>query len=381
MKTYQIIGLNSPKQAERIQDRFYNAMGHTSNIAIDFEHSTIQLPEDIDSYTVSLISSFEQVSIVPREVVENYHIHEKDDHDHHHHEHAVAEGKNAQRNMLIVFSLNLIFSIGEFIFGTLFKSQALLSDAVHDLGDALSIGLAYFFEKISNRGVSSQYSYGYRRFSLLGALVTSVILIVGATLVIVNSIPVLFNPQPLNHQGVFWVAVGAILVNGFSAWLISRGESANEKLLNIHLFEDLFGWIVVLAMSILLNYKDWYILDPIFSMAIAGWILYVTIPEFLRISKFFLQAVPETIDADKLRESIQQLDGVNAISHFHIWSTDGQQHMMSLTITTTSESKQIQEGIKQEIRKIVLEHNISHITIEVLYDPDKLIEESISCAP
>lgn len=381
MKTYQIIGLNSPKQAERIQDRFYNAMGHTSNIAIDFEHSTIQLPEDIDSYTVSLISSFEQVSIVPREVVENYHIHEKDDHDHHHHEHAVAEGKNAQRNMLIVFSLNLIFSIGEFIFGTLFKSQALLSDAVHDLGDALSIGLAYFFEKISNRGVSSQYSYGYRRFSLLGALVTSVILIVGATLVIVNSIPVLFNPQPLNHQGVFWVAVGAILVNGFSAWLISRGESANEKLLNIHLFEDLFGWIVVLAMSILLNYKDWYILDPIFSMAIAGWILYVTIPEFLRISKIFLQAVPETIDADKLRESIQQLDGVNAISHFHIWSTDGQQHMMSLTITTTSESKQIQEGIKQEIRKIVLEHNISHITIEVLYDPDKLIEESISCDP
>lgn len=381
MKTYQIIGLNSPKQAERIQDRFYNAMGHTSNIAIDFEHSTIQLPEDIDSYTVSLISSFEQVSIVPREVVENYHIHEKDDHDHHHHEHAVAEGKNAQRNMLIVFSLNLIFSIGEFIFGTLFKSQALLSDAVHDLGDALSIGLAYFFEKISNRGVSSQYSYGYRRFSLLGALVTSVILIVGATLVIVNSIPVLFNPQPLNHQGVFWVAVGAILVNGFSAWLISRGESANEKLLNIHLFEDLFGWIVVLAMSILLNYKDWYILDPIFSMAIAGWILYVTIPEFLRISKIFLQAVPETIDADKLRESIQQLDGVNAISHFHIWSTNGQQHMMSLTITTTSESKQVQEGIKQEIRKIVLEHNISHITIEVLYDPDKLIEESISCAP
>lgn len=381
MKTYQIIGLNSPKQAERIQDRFYNAMGHTSNIAIDFEHSTIQLPEDIDSYTVSLISSFEQVSIVPREVVENYHIHEKDDHDHHHHEHAVAEGKNAQRNMLIVFSLNLIFSIGEFIFGTLFKSQALLSDAVHDLGDALSIGLAYFFEKISNRGVSSQYSYGNRRFSLLGALVTSVILIVGATLVIVNSIPVLFNPQPLNHQGVFWVAVGAILVNGFSAWLISRGESANEKLLNIHLFEDLFGWIVVLAMSILLNYKDWYILDPIFSMAIAGWILYVTIPEFLRISKIFLQAVPETIDADKLRESIQQLDGVNAISHFHIWSTDGQQHMMSLTITTTSESKQIQEGIKQEIRKIVLEHNISHITIEVLYDPDKLIEESISCDP
>lgn len=380
MDTYLLIGLKNSVQAKRIKGRFCDALGDSSKVTLDEEEATIELPKDIDPYIISLISSFEQVSIVLPETVENIQSQDSKTEDHHHsHEHAVGEGQQAQRNMLIVFFLNLFFSIAEFIFGALFNSQAILSDAVHDLGDAFSIGLAYFFEKISNKGASDQYSYGYRRFSLLGAFVTSVLLIIGAVLIIIQTIPVLFNPQPVNHQGVFWVAIGAILINGFSAWLMSRGQSANEKLMNIHLFEDLFGWIAVLIMSILLNFTDWYILDPILSLLIAAWILYVTIPEFIRISKLFLQAVPETVDAEKLRNSIQHLDHVQVISHFHIWSTDGQQHMMSLTVTTDSDSEFTQEKIKQGIRKIALEYHISHITIEILYDPEKLIQETISC--
>lgn len=379
MNTYHVIGLKNSQQAKRIKGRFCDALGDESKVSIDMDESTIQLPRSVDPYLISLISSFEQVSIVPPEANEAIHQHEDEGHHHHSHEHTMGEGKKAQRNMLIVFFLNLFFSIAEFIFGALFNSQAILSDAVHDLGDAFSIGLAYFFEKISNRGANNQYSYGYRRFSLLGALVTSVLLIVGAVLITVQTVPVLFNPQPINHQGVFWVAIGAIAINGFSAWLMSRGQSANEKLLNIHLFEDLFGWIAVLIMSILLNFTDWYILDPILSLVIAGWILYVTIPEFIRISKIFLQAVPENVDAEKLRNRIQMLNHVQVISHFHIWSTDGQQHMMSLTVTTDSDSEKTQEKIKQGIRRIALEYHISHITIEILYDPDKLIQESISC--
>lgn len=375
MNTYKIVGLSSLEQANRIKGRFCDALGDDTQVEIDLEHSKIQLPKTIDPYTISLISSFEQISIVDSEFVVN-----KQEEEHqHNHEHSVGEGKSAQRNMFVVFLLNFFFSIAEFVFGTIFNSQAILSDAVHDLGDALSIGLAYFFEKISNRSASSEYSYGYRRFSLLGALVTSVVLIVGGILIIINTIPALFNPQPVNHQGVFWVAIGAIGINGFSVWLMARGKSANEKLLNIHMLEDLVGWVAVLLMSIILNFTDWYILDPILSIAIALWILYMTIPEFINVSKLFLQAVPDSIDSDKLRNRIENLDNVQVISHFHIWSTDGQQHMMSLTVTTNSDNEKDQESIKQSIRQIALEDDISHITIEVLYDPDYLIKKSITC--
>lgn len=386
MKVYQVTGMKNEEQAKRIKGRFCDALGSKREVKMDLEKEQILLPESIDQKTISLISSFEQISIISLESAKELHLRQKDhyehthDHSHsHEHTHGIGEGGAAERNILIVFFLNLFFSIAEFFFGTIFNSRAILSDAVHDLGDAVSIGLAYIFEKISNRGASSEYSYGYRRFSLLGALVTSVLLIIGAILVILHTIPELLNPQPINQQGVFWVAIAAIVINGFSVWLMSQGDSANEKLLNIHLFEDLFGWVAVLLMSIVLHFTAWYILDPLLSLGIAIWILYMTIPEFFRISKIFLQAVPDNIDTDKLRKKIMEIECVHAISHFHIWSTDGKQHMMTLTIATDSDSDPIQEKIKQSIRKIVLKYDISHITIEVLYDPNQLINESISC--
>lgn len=385
MNNYHIVGLRSEKQAKRIRGRFCDALNihNHEDIYLDIEHSTIALPEDIRPYVISLISSFEQVSIVEskymKKIYEDEHEHKNDSDHGHTHDHSFGEGKSAERKMLIVFFLNLFFSIAEFFFGSIFSSQAILSDAVHDLGDAMSIGLAYFFEKISNKEATHEFSYGYRRFSLLGALVTSVVLIVGGTLIIIDTIPKLLSPSPVHHTGVFWVAVGAIMINGISVLLMSQGESANERLLNIHLFEDLFGWLLVLLMSIVLRYTDWYILDPLLSLAIAGWILYMTIPEFIRISKIFLQAVPDNINLNKLREDIEALEDIQVLSHFHIWSTDGDQHMMSLTVTTPSNSQHTHEQIKQKIRRLVLEYELSHITIEILYDPDELIKKSISC--
>src|SRR5699024_6140602 len=140
---------------------------------------------------------------------------------------------------------------------------------------------------------------------------------------------------------------------------------------------DLFGWILVLLMSIILRFTDWYILDPLLSLGIAGWIIYVTLPEFFRISKIFLQAVPEDINLNKLYDEVKIIDSIQAISHFHIWSIDGEQQMMTLIITTDLNSEAMQEEIKQEIRQIVLKYGISHITIEMLYDPDYIIKNSI----
>jgi len=369
MTVYKIIGINSSKQAKRIETRFYEVSGGDKNIKLDLEHSTISLPESISLHTISLISSFEQVSIIEleklikAEVLIDYNY--------------PRGAKTAEYKIFIVFLLNLFFSVVEFFFGTIFNSQAILSDAIHDLGDAMSIGLAYIFEKISNNSATREYSYGYRRFSLLGAFITSVFLLAGAILIVINTIPQLLEPSPVNYTGILWVALGAIILNSLSAWLMSKGKSANEKLLNIHLFEDLFGWILVLLMSIILRFTDWYILDPLLSLGIAGWIIYVTLPEFFRISKIFLQAVPEDINLNKLYDEVKIIDSIQAISHFHIWSIDGEQQMMTLIITTDLNSEAMQEEIKQEIRQIVLKYGISHITIEMLYDPDYIIKNSI----
>ncbi len=203
MYTYQIIGISSLKQAERIKERFSKLRRNNFHVEMNVKESTIHLSEEIDPYHIYLIRSFEQVTILP---LDEYHQLKQDDmHDGHYHEHDFGSGEKIERKMFIVFSLNFIFSIVEMIFETIFNSQAILSDAIHDFGDALSIGLAFFFEKISKKGANEEFSYGYRRFSLLGAFVTSLFLIVGSGLMIFHTIPELLYPTPINQTGVFWL--------------------------------------------------------------------------------------------------------------------------------------------------------------------------------
>ncbi len=132
-------------------------------------------------------------------------------------------------------------------------------------------------------------------------------------------------------------------------------------------------------MSIILRFTDWYILDPILSLLIAAWIIYNTLPEFIRILRVFLQAVPADINTERLSEKIAAIPSVHAISHMHIWSTDGQQHMMSLTVATASDQAVEYERIKQAIRLEALADHIYHVTIEILYDPQYLLKGLLSC--
>lgn len=186
---FQIIGLKSQQHANRVEQAFRNLLDGEQNLTVDYLHKQITLPASVDESLISMISSIEQVSIVQDARADNHtHSHEHGHHHHHHSHHHHHHGDHSvEKNMFIVFMLNLFFSVAEFVFGVLFNSQAILSDAVHDLGDAMSIGLAYIFEKISMKTSNAAYTYGYRRFSLLGALVTSTILITGAFIMIVNS--------------------------------------------------------------------------------------------------------------------------------------------------------------------------------------------------
>ena len=223
----------------------------------------------------------------------------------------------------LAFLLNLSFAIVEFIAGGIFGSSAVLADSVHDLGDAIAIGISAFLECISNREEDSHYTLGYKRFSLLGAMVTAVILMTGSGMVILENTVKLFHPQPVNEEGLLWLGIIAISVNVLASLVIRKGQTKNESILSLHFLEDTLGWVAVILMAIVLRFTDWYILDPLLSLAISFFILSKAIPHFWSTLRIFLDAVPEGVNIQKIKTDLAELDHVASINQLNLWTMDG----------------------------------------------------------
>lgn len=261
----------------------------------------------------------------------------------------------------------------EFFFGSLFNSVSIMSDAVHDLGDSISIGFAWFFQGYSEKQQDEQFTFGYNRFSLLGALITGVVLIGGSFFMIYRSIPRLIDPQPVNYSGMFWLSLVAIGLNGYAAWILSKGSSKNEGMLNLHMLEDLLGWIGVLVVSIVMNFTEAYRLDPILSILIALYILYKTVPEFFSTMKILLNGSPENVNVENLANSINNIPAVKDLSHFHIWSLDGEENALIVTVLIDSSDINKTREIKEEIAELAHTSGVKdHITIEITTSKDEL---------
>ncbi|MFO8070095.1 MAG: cation diffusion facilitator family transporter [Alkalibacterium sp.] len=375
MTEYKLNGLHCNKCSINLEEKLNQFTTHTK-VSVDYENSKLLLDEsDVDIDQIKKILEFEKITMSEMDdtnisseetqTVNDSHGHK---HGHHHGIESIMNQKTSKK-MMMVFSLNLIFSAGEFIFGFLFNSIAIMTDAVHDLGDALSIGLASYFEKISTKEANDQYSFGHLRFSLLGALITSVILLGGSIVVVFNAVPRFLNPESVNHEGMFWLSIAAIAANGFAAWLMSRGESRNESAINLHMIEDVLGWVGVLIVSIILNYTDWYILDPVLSIAIASFIIYKTWPLFKETVEIFLEATPKHLSRQKIEDTVLSVQGVTNVSHLHVWSIDGNEHAMTVTISTPKEEMSEIEAMKERIRADLSGFSINHTTIEIVYDP------------
>ncbi|WP_423189990.1 cation transporter [Alkalibacterium sp. f15] len=377
MTEYKLNGLHC-KNCSIILEEKLNKLTSNSAVKIDFENNEMTLDEtDVAIEQIKKVLEFEKITMSDMEAEdENTHkSKEANFHQGHHHGIESIMNQETSKKMMFVFSLNLFFSAIEFVFGFLFNSIAIMTDAIHDLGDALSIGLASYFEKISTKEADDQYSFGHQRFSLLGALVTSVILLGGSMVVLFNAVPRLLNPEPVNHEGMFWLSIAAIVANGFSAWLMSRGESNNESLINLHMMEDVLGWVGVLLVSVVLNFTDWYFLDPLLSIAIAGFIVYRTWPLFRETIEIFLDATPKNLSRKNIKEMIISIEGVTNVSHLHVWSIDGKEHAMTVTISTAVEDIDGIESIKKKTRKALSNYAIHHSTIEIVYDPKNILTD------
>lgn len=286
----------------------------------------------------------------------------KHNHNHshsHHHDHGDV------KNIKVAFFLNFGFAIVEIIGGFLTNSVAILSDAVHDLGDSLSLGLSWYFQKFSRKKSDNVYTYGYKRFSLIGALANSIVLIVGSVLILSEAIPRIFSPQAVHPKGMMLLAVAGIAINGFAVLRLRHGKSLNERVVSLHLFEDVLGWVAVLVGSIIMYFWDVPIIDPILSVLIAAYVLSNVYKNLRELFRILLQGTPYEFNTEDIQAELKQIPSVANVHDVHLWSIDGIYNIMTVHVTLSQpEPMDKLAKIKSDIRSLLLEKGIEHVTIE-----------------
>ena len=269
--------------------------------------------------------------------------------------------RKTEKNILIAFLLNLTFSAVEFAGGIITGSVAILSDSVHDLGDALSIGLSFFLEKKSKKEPDEKFTYGYMRYSVLGSVITTVILLFGSLAVIYNAVMRIISPSEINYDGMIIFAVIGAAVNFIAAYFTKEGDSLNQKAVNLHMLEDVLGWVVVLIGAIIMRFTDIGIIDPLMSIGTSLFILINATKNLKEVLDIFLEKTPDGVNLNELKEHLTEIDGVLDVHHIHIRSIDGYNNYITLHVVAKGDS----HNIKHKIREELSEHGINHATIEL----------------
>ena len=266
-----------------------------------------------------------------------------------------------EKNILIAFFLNLAFSVFEFVGGIFTGSVAIVSDAVHDIGDATSIGISFLLEKKSKKQPDEAYTYGYARYSVVGSVITTLILLFGSVMVIYNAVHRIIDPAEINYNGMIIFAVVGVCVNFGAAFLTREGGSLNQKAVNLHMLEDVLGWAVVLIGAVVMRFTDFSIIDPIMSIGVAIFILVSAIKNLKEVLELFLEKTPQGVDVNEIREHISEIDGVLGVHHIHVWSMDGQSVYATMHIVSCGDP----HDVKDRVRKKLREHGIGHATLEL----------------
>lgn len=285
-------------------------------------------------------------------------------HDHHHH--------HSTNNIKVAFWLNLTFTIIEIIGGFYTNSIAILSDALHDLGDTIALGIAWFLDKFSKKKRDKRYSYGYGRFSLLAAFINGMILMIGSVFILYEAIPRLLNPIQPNATGMIWLAIGGVFFNGLSVIRLKSGKSQNEKVVSWHLMEDVLGWVAVLVGSIIMKFWDVPIIDALLSVGVTLYIFYNVFKNLITTTRIFLQAMPDNINEKEIINNVLQLPEIISIHDTHLWSIDGEKVVFTLHAVVAQSLKSDQIiALKKSIRTLGLNQSIDHITVEIEFENEE----------
>lgn len=247
--------------------------------------------------------------------------------------------------------------------------MAIISDAVHDFGDAFSIGVSYFLERYSRKKRTVTFTYGYKRFSTLGALINSIVLLVGSIFVFMETIPRLFHPAEVNYSGMMWLAVAGLVVNGFAALRLMKGNSISQRAVMLHLLEDVLGWVAVLIGSVIIRYTGWYFIDPLLSVGIGVFILTNVCRNLYAIFRILLQAAPEHMPEDKIKAILLEVPSVKDVHDLHVWTLDGERNIASAHLIVADDiSRADAVRVKHDAVDRLKEAGIDHLTVEIEFE-------------
>ncbi|MBK9275260.1 MAG: cation transporter [Flavobacteriales bacterium] len=293
------------------------------------------------------------------------HVHAGHTHHAHPHGHVHADGARALRT---AFLINLAFTGVEVAGGWWTGSIAVLTDALHDAGDCLVLGTAWWLQRVALKGRDAQYSYGYGRFSMLGGWLTSLVLIAGAVGMLVVSVPKVLHPEAPHTTGMIGIALFGLAMNGLAAWRLHAGSTLNERGAYLHLLEDVLGWAAVLVGAVLIHFTGWVVLDPLLSVGISGYILFNAVGTLRRGTAILMQHVPEGIDLAAVRERLLAIPHVRDLHDQHTWSLDGSfvVHTVHLVVADVEHREAL--DIKCRAREVLRALGIHHATIELEWE-------------
>jgi cobalt-zinc-cadmium efflux system protein len=287
-----------------------------------------------------------------------------------HHDH--AHGSN--ENLRTAFLLNLSFTIIEIIGGFWTNSIAILSDAVHDLGDSISLGLAWHFNRLSSRGRTATDTYGYRRYALLGGLITGIVLVAGLAFVVWHAVARLLDPQPVNAPGMIALAVIGVIFNGAAVLRVRRGSSLTEKVVTWHLLEDTLGWLAVLIGASAMALWDLPLIDPLLSIGISVFILWNVFRNLRKVFDVFIQRVPDAFDIEAFEREVLKHPKVISVHHTHSWTVDGEMHVLTTHLVMQGDAtrKQVIEA-KAMVRNLLDRRTFGHVTVDIELDGESCV--------
>jgi cobalt-zinc-cadmium efflux system protein len=288
----------------------------------------------------------------------------------HNHKHLIS---SSTENIKVAFFLNLFFTVIEFIGGIYTNSLAITSDAIHDLGDSFSLGMAWYFQKTATKKATKKYSYGFKRFALLGAIINSVILLIGSVFIILKAIPRIINPEESDAKGMMWFAILGIIVNGAAVLKLQKGTTINERVVSLHMLEDIFGWVAVLIASIIMQFWDLPMLDPILSLLIALYILYNVFKNGKESIRIILQGIPMGVSVDEIKTKILENINIKSLHDCHLWTMDGEYNILTVHLLMVDKSISWQKAaqVKKEIRQVLHDDcHLEHITLEIEVSED-----------
>ena len=281
------------------------------------------------------------------------------------HEHIHLHGNGAGKNILSAFFINLTFTVISLIGGWLTNSMAIISDSIHDLGCTVSIALAWVFERIAGHKPTSRFTFGYRRFTLLGAFVNAFILLSGSAVVLYESIGRLTHPEEVDAEGMLWFALLAILFKGLAVWRTWKGSSVNQRMVSLHLLGDCLGWVAVLLGSIVMLFVEFPLLDPMLSVCISLYILYNVVHNLIVAFRIVLEGVPASVDYKALKAEVMAIPGIADVDALRVWSMDNEHHVAEVVISTSFTTWDEVESIKKSLRQLLAHRSIVQCVVEV----------------